>query len=154
MVPLVPTCTVIRCGAISSICAGRRPAPMRALMTPHALPLSSSDRTTWASQSCMGVPAAGVTRMDGFGSTGSREPCRNASTGIVLMTSASSRVHAHTTESRCALSVVTVAPADVFGWSSASSPARLNDRSSRFRKGHMCQPLTPVSTTNADGCAS
>src|SRR5829696_9467711 len=55
---------------------------------------------------------------------------------MVEMTSTRSRTQAQTADSRCAVSAVTVVPAAVFGWSSASRSANVSDRSSRLRNGH------------------
>src|SRR5215218_1128539 len=90
---------------------------------------------TASSHSGSAHPAAGATRMGG-GSSGSRWPRRNTSTGRLLTESASSRTHAQTADSRRAWSAPTWTPAQVDA--TGTSPMLNSARSLvRLGKGHM-----------------
>jgi hypothetical protein len=129
-------------------------------MTPQAFPLSKRLAMTAQSQSpSSGKSALGRCSSGGV-EMGSRSSPRYTCRGKVLTLSLKSRTQPHTVDSRSAVSTVTASPAAVGRASSASSCSRVSasrlatrDQTQRSHQD-TAQVRMPVSTTNAEGCAS
>jgi hypothetical protein len=100
-------------------------APDRAVMTPQALPRSSSDAMTAQSQSASSSKSALGRWSNGGVGNGSRSSPRYTLSGNVLTESASSRTQPQTVDRRSAVSTVTGSAAAVASPWSASSWSRV-----------------------------